>query len=89
MSALAMLNDETSTAAAHALAGRMLRGGGATTETRLAFGYELLLCEPPSAPTLQALKTVYDEARAKLPEDRALAVAATVLLNLDAVGMHQ
>jgi hypothetical protein len=89
MSALAMLNDETSAAAAQALAGRMTHEGGATTETRLAFGYELLLCESPSVLTREALKRLYEQARAKLPEEAALAIAASVLLNLDAVGMHE
>ena len=89
MSALAMLNDETAAAAAQALAGRMMREGGATTESRLAFGYELLLCEPPSASTLEALRKVDEQARAKLSEEGALAVAASVLLNVDAVWMHE
>jgi hypothetical protein len=87
--ALAMLNDETSTAAAKALAGRMVREGGATVESRLSFGYELLLCEPPSASALEALRSLHEQARAKLSEEAALAVAASVLLNLDAVGMHE
>lgn len=89
LSALAMLNDETATAAAQALAGRMMREGGATAESRLAFGYELLLSEPPSASVLDALRKVVEQARAKLSEEGALAISASVLLNLDAVWMHE
>ncbi|HEV7401654.1 MAG TPA: DUF1549 and DUF1553 domain-containing protein [Chthoniobacteraceae bacterium] len=89
LAALAMLNDATAAAAAQALAGRMMREGGTTTESRLAFGYELLLCEKPSASTLEALRTVYEQARAKLSEEAAFGVAANVLLNLDAAWMHE
>jgi hypothetical protein len=86
---LAMFNDETATAAAQALAGRMMREGGGTIESRLTFGYELLLCERPSASVLEALRKVDAQARAKLSEKAALGVAASVLLNLDAVWMHE
>jgi hypothetical protein len=88
-SALAMLNDETSSAAAQALGVRMMREGGASSESRLVFGYELLLCQAPSAVTIEALRKLYEQARAKLPEEVALGVAASVLLNLDAVCMHE
>jgi hypothetical protein len=89
LSALAMLNDQSATAAAQALAGRMMREGGATTEAQLAFGYELLLCQPPSVTTLATLRALYEQARSKLADDAALGVVASVLLNLDAVIMRE
>jgi hypothetical protein len=89
ISALVMLNDEISTAAARALGGRMMLEGGASAESRLAFGYELFLCEQPSATTLATLCELYKQARGKLAEEASLALAASVMLNLDAVGMHE
>jgi hypothetical protein len=38
---------------------------------------------------LEALRKVDEQARAKLSEEAALGVAASVLLNLDAVWMHE
>jgi hypothetical protein len=99
------LNDPAYIEAAQALARRMAAAGDDSpgddpTDARLAAGYRMALLRAPGPATLEALRTLYDEAYhhyEATPEDAstlgvagddaahaALTVAANTILNLDA-----
>lgn len=59
--ALVLLNDETYVAASRALARRMMKEGGATLESRLAFAFELATARPPGEKERQLLANGYEK----------------------------
>jgi hypothetical protein len=65
LQALVTLNDPVYVEAAQALARRMVKEGGATTETRARYGFRLCLARPPSAAELRRLVGLYEKARAE------------------------
>jgi hypothetical protein len=86
--ALALLNDPVYAEAAAALGKRMMSEGGATIEERIRYGWKLLLAGKPSARSLAALVQLLQHSQPETagePGLQAYAIAANVLLNLDAV----
>ena len=79
LQALNLLNDPTYVEAARGLAGRMLREGGATPESRIALGYQLLLARDPR-PAESALLAA--TVRRMLVEFRTDPAAAEALLKV-------
>ena len=110
LQALVTLNDPAFVEAAQALARRMIDEtppGDDTLpiDTWLTKGYTLALAQPPDAQTLEALRTLYEEAvhhyttapddatamsgAAPAPEPAALTVVANAILNLDGFVMKE
>jgi mono/diheme cytochrome c family protein len=77
LQALVTLNDPVFIEAAQALARRMVKEGGATTETRLRHGFRLCVTRPPTDRELSKLTELYQRARAEyakhLPEAQKMA----------------
>lgn len=65
LQALDLMNDVTFVEAARKLAERMMAEGGATPESRVDYGYRLILARPPSAKQRQVLLTM----QAKMASD--------------------
>ena len=69
LQALTTLNDPVYVEAAQALAWRVLREGGATTETRAKYGFRLCLTRPPSERELGRLVALYEKAHERYRKD--------------------
>ncbi|MFO1020072.1 MAG: DUF1553 domain-containing protein [Planctomycetales bacterium] len=59
LQALVMMNDVQFMEAARAMAGRLLKEGGATPNDRLAYGFRLVTCRRPTDQERQVLQNVY------------------------------
>jgi len=73
LQALVTLNDPVYVEAAQALARRMIREGGSTSADRAARGFRLVLARRPTAPEVDRLVRLHDEAEAEYREDTAAA----------------
>ncbi|MCA9073424.1 MAG: PSD1 domain-containing protein [Planctomycetaceae bacterium] len=93
LQALMTLNDTTFSEASLALGRRMLASHGESTD-QLEFGLRLATCREPSADEVAELASLYDgilkeqsatddEASSVSPNERAMGIVASVLLNLD------
>ena len=74
LQALTALNDPVFFEAAHALAGRMLREGGADPESRAAYGFRLCVARQPKPDELHRIVTWFGKEReffTRHPEDAA------------------
>jgi len=60
LQALTLLNDETYVEAARALGQRMMREGGTSPESRLAYGFKCLLSRAPTAEEMKFLLAGFD-----------------------------
>lgn len=65
LQALALLNDTTYVEAARALAARMVREGGRSTEARVRYGFRLVTGRSPSAPEIRAVARVVEGAMSR------------------------
>jgi hypothetical protein len=96
LQALVTLNDEAYVECAVGFAERMMTEGGDTMDRRIAWAYRMATGKPPAADTLQDLVGLYNSALdqfvsdresakhlGRAPEQAALAVVASVILNLD------
>lgn len=96
LQALTLMNDPAYLEAAKALAGRMMKEGGATDSERIGYGFRLCTCRLPEAgegsrlaKLVRDLRKRYtakpDEAKklASGPEEAVWTMVANVLLNLD------
>ncbi|MBS1668748.1 MAG: DUF1553 domain-containing protein [Bacteroidetes bacterium] len=70
LQALATLNDSSYLDMARKFAYRMQKEGGPNVEKQIAKGYELALYKPITEKKLAALKSLYDEAYAKMQADK-------------------
>lgn len=70
LQALVTLNDESFLDAARHFAYRMQKEGGKNISDQLSKGYEILMYKPISEPKLKALEKLYNEAYAKLKNDK-------------------
>lgn len=77
MQALNLMNDPTYVEAAEFLARRMILEGGATVDSRIARGFQLMIARPPSKAELALLRAGLQRALADFKADPA---AATALL---------
>jgi mono/diheme cytochrome c family protein len=75
LQALVTLNDPVYVEAAQALARRMVKEGGETTESRAAFGFRLALTRPPRSAELQRLVSLQQKARGRYAADAKAALA--------------
>ena len=73
LQSLVLLNDPQFVEAARALAERVLREGGPTSEDRLTHAFRLLTSRHPSADELAVLGALYEEEQASFAEDPAAA----------------
>jgi hypothetical protein len=73
LQALVTLNDPVYVEAAQALARRMIREGGSTAVDRAVRGFRLVLARMPTAPEIDRLVTLHDEAAADYRGDAAAA----------------
>ncbi len=71
LQALVTLNDESFLDAARHFAYRMQKEGGKSIKDQLSRGYEILMYKPISGSKLKSLATLYDEAYAKLKNDKS------------------
>lgn len=71
LQALALLNDETYVEAARVLAGRMIREGGATPSSRIAYGFRLAAARAPSAEEVRVLSAGLERRLAAYRNDEA------------------
>jgi hypothetical protein len=69
LQALVTLNDPVYVEAAQALARRMVREGGSTVPERAVRGFRLVLARQPSAPEIDRLVRLFDEAWAGFKND--------------------
>lgn len=72
MQALVLLNDPQFIEASRLLAARMLQEGGATTEERIAFAFQLATSRAPTSKEVQLLNDLYQDEKADFesnPED--------------------
>jgi hypothetical protein len=96
LQALVTLNDETYVECAVGLAERMMAEGGDKVDGRIAWAYRMATGRAPAADTLQDLVDLYHKAQEQFeadreaakhlggaPEQAALAVVASAILNLD------
>lgn len=60
LQALTLMNDVTYVEASRALAQRMMRLGGNDEKSRLTYGFESVLCRPPSADEMRILRAGLD-----------------------------
>ncbi|HYT93384.1 MAG TPA: DUF1553 domain-containing protein, partial [Gemmataceae bacterium] len=65
LQALVTLNDPVYVEAAQALARRVVKEGGATTEARVSYAFRLCLARPPSDAETRRLLDLYERARTK------------------------
>jgi mono/diheme cytochrome c family protein len=63
LQALVTLNDPVYVEAAQALGRRMVKEGGATTESRVTYGFRLCLARPPQEKEVQRLAAMFTQAR--------------------------
>jgi mono/diheme cytochrome c family protein len=86
LQALNLMNDPEFLEAARALAGRMLREGGATEAERIAYGFRLATARPPKREESEILLSSYRYYLGAYRNDAAQAYAtvASLILNLDA-----
>ncbi|MGC3968317.1 MAG: DUF1553 domain-containing protein [Pirellulales bacterium] len=78
LQSLNLLNDVAFVEAARTLAARMLREGGASLDSQIAFGFRCALGRRPSREELDVLRRGYDRRREKFTADSK---AATALLS--------
>ncbi|MGL4549585.1 MAG: PSD1 and planctomycete cytochrome C domain-containing protein [Gemmataceae bacterium] len=83
LAALAGMNETVMVEAARALAGRVLREGGATDAERVAYAFRLCASRRPTDAESRVLTELLAKARGRLKEADVWTVAARVLLNLD------
>src|SRR5262249_51393248 len=76
LQAFVTLNDPVYVEAAQALARRIVKEGGATTEERARYGLQLALCRPPQAEQVKRVLALYESEREHYRKD---AKAATTL----------
>jgi hypothetical protein len=101
LQALVTLNDEAYVECAVGLAERMMADGGDTVDGRIAWAYRIATGRAPAADTLQDLVGFYDTALEQYvadreaakhlggaPEQAALAIVASAILNLDELLMR-
>ncbi len=67
---LVLMNDPIFVEAARVFAARILRQGGHTFDTRLAFAYQTALARPPDPREVAILRRLYQEQRARYAADR-------------------
>ena len=79
LQALALMNDPQITESARLIAQRMLKGGGATNEERVAWAFRLVTDRSPTARERAVLVQLYDEQRELFASDKA---GAAKLLNV-------
>jgi hypothetical protein len=75
LQALDLMNDVTFLEASRKLAERMVLEGGSSPETRINYGFELLLARPPRAAERQVLLDTLDSFGAKYGSDPKAAEA--------------
>jgi hypothetical protein len=75
LQALVLMNDPTYVEAARKLAERMLTGGGATPEERIAFAFRLATARRPAEREVAVLKRVLEQQRAAFGQDEKAAAA--------------
>lgn len=75
LQALNLMNDPTYVEAARFLAQRMIREGGSTPETRLAYGFRLMLARSPRQAEATILHSAYERTRREFQADPAAARA--------------
>jgi hypothetical protein len=73
LQALVTLNDPVYVEAAQALARRMVRDGGPSTEARATYGFRLCLTRPPRDVELRRLVDLFEKARAEYTKNRRAA----------------
>src|SRR5206468_11399502 len=73
LQALVLLNDPTYVEAARVFAERILREGGPSQESRLAFAFRSALARPPTAEERRILLNVREQALARFRGDAAAA----------------
>ena len=80
------MNDPEFLEAARALAGRMMRDGGATEAARIAYGFQLATARPPKPRESEILLSSYRYYLEAFRNDaaKAYATVASLILNLDA-----
>ncbi len=85
LQALMTLNETTSMEAASALAGRMIKEGGADEASRIAHGFKLCTGRKPSVTEIKALTDLLRRQQARQSAETAepYTVVARVMLNLD------
>ena len=71
--ALVLLNDPTYVEAARVFATRIIREGGPTVPSRIAFAYETALSRPPREHEVQLLSDLYEKHRAQYAADETQA----------------
>jgi hypothetical protein len=74
LQALVTMNDPVYVEAAQALARRVMKEGGKTTEERVAFAVKLALVRPATDAEVKRLVKLFDESKAKYAKDPAKAV---------------
>lgn len=81
LQAFVTLNDPVYVEAAQALARRIVRDGGATTEERARFGLRLCLCRPPTDEQVKHVRALFESEQQHYAKDEkaALAMAAEPL----------
>lgn len=92
LQALALLNDAAYHELAEGFASQMLKQGGATIPSQVAWGYEEATNQIPSEAIIEELSQLYHDAldeisidqTAKQPPQQAMTIVASALLNLDA-----
>lgn len=85
LQALNLLNDPTYVEASRFLAQRMLLEGGEALDSRLSYGFRLLLTRSPCAHELDVLRVAYQRARSDFEQDKP---AAQALLTVGEAKIH-
>ena len=73
LQALVLLNDPIYVEAARVFAERLMREGGATVESKIAFGFQQALSRPPHAEETALLAALFEKHRAQYQADAAAA----------------
>jgi hypothetical protein len=88
LQALVTLNDQVYIETAQALARRILKDGGATTQERVIFAFRQCLTRPPKDDEVQRLVKLFDETKKALAADATKAKQlATIPLGPEPAGM--
>ena len=73
LQSLVLMNDPVYVEAARALGQRLIKQGGKDTETRLKYGFKLILGRPPEAGELSVMTRVYHQQLENYKADKAAA----------------